>query len=95
VATPDAPTRLAVTSVTSSRISIRWRDNADTESGYQIERKTGSTGTWSQIASVGPNVSTFTDTTLKARTTYYYRVRAFNSGGTSSYSNEVSGTTTR
>lgn len=87
-ATPVAPSRLASTGASASRVSLVWRDNSSNESGFRIERRIGS-GAWSQIASVGTNVNTFANTGLMSSTNYEYRVRAFNKSGTSAYSNRV------
>jgi regulation of enolase protein 1 (concanavalin A-like superfamily) len=51
------------------------------------------TGTYAQIALTAANIVSFVDPTLSASTTYCYRVRAYNSGGNSAYSNEVCVTT--
>jgi sugar lactone lactonase YvrE/fibronectin type 3 domain-containing protein len=93
-AAPAAPTNLSVTAVTNDQIGISWVDNATTETGFKIERKTGPGGTYSQIATAGADVTTYSNTGLTGNTTYYYRVSAFNAGGDSGYSNEVSATTT-
>ena len=45
------------------------------------------------ILEVGPNVTSFADTTLFPITTYTYRVRAFNLDGYSFYSNPAAATT--
>ena len=82
-----------VTATTSSSVALQWTDTPANESGFRIERKTGAGGTWSQIASVGKDVTTYTNTGRAVNTTYHYRVRAYNAGGTSPYSNETSGTT--
>jgi hypothetical protein len=79
--------------VTSSSISLTWADNASSESGFQIERRTGAFGAWNLVATVAANVTTFTDTGLQRRVTYRYRVRAFNASGVSAYSNVVTATT--
>jgi hypothetical protein len=89
---PAAPTGLTVSSRGKDGLALAWTDNAGTESGFKIERKTGS-GSYAQIASVGPNVRKYTDSGLAGRTTYTYRVRAYNAAGDSGYSNEASGTT--
>jgi hypothetical protein len=47
-------------------------------------------GGFIQVATVGANVRTYTDNTLFRKTTYFYRVRAANSGGKSGFSNVVS-----
>ena len=90
---PAAPSGLAATALSSSSIRINWTDNANNETGFKIERKTGAGGTYSQIATVGANTTTFTNTGLSATTTYFYRVRATNLGGDSAFSAEASATT--
>ncbi len=96
---PSPPTILAVISVISvisvsiSKIYLIWIDNSYGETGFKIERKTGSEGTYSQIATVDANVTSYIDTGLSKETTYYYRVMAYNGSGNSSYSNEASDTT--
>lgn len=53
--------------------------------GVRIERKTDG-GSWSQIASVSWDVTTWTDNTTSADHAYAYRVRSYNPDATSSYS---------
>lgn len=87
---PSTPSNLTAQAVFPSQINLTWQDNSNNENGFKIERKTGATGTYSQIATVSANVSSYSNTGLTANTTYYYRVRAYNTAGNSSYSNEVS-----
>jgi Divergent InlB B-repeat domain len=67
-------------------LTLTWQDNSTNEDGFKIER--GVSGSYAEIASVGPNIQSYTDTSILAGTTYCYRVRAFNSYGISSPSNE-------
>src|SRR6185369_8688950 len=90
---PAAPSGLTATAVSSSQINLAWTDNANNETGFKIERKTGAGGTYAQIATVGANVTTYNNSGLAASTTYYYRVRATNSIGDSAFSNEANATT--
>ncbi|MCL4476730.1 MAG: carboxypeptidase regulatory-like domain-containing protein [Nitrospirae bacterium] len=90
---PAAPTNLGATAVSSSQINLSWTDNSNNETGFKIERKTGVGGVYSQIGTVGASMTTYSDTGLAANTTYYYKVRAYNAGGDSSYSNEANATT--
>jgi hypothetical protein len=87
------PSSLAATAVSVSQINLAWRDNSADETGFKIERKTGATGTYAQIATVAANIVTYTNTGLTTKTTYYYRVRAYNATGNSPYSNEAHATT--
>jgi List-Bact-rpt repeat protein len=77
----------------AAQLTLSWTDNSTNEDGFSIERKTGTTGTYAIVATVGTNVTSFVDTTLSDNTTYCYRVQDFNSAGLSSYSNEACGTT--
>ena len=90
---PSAAADLSGSSVSSTEIRLIWRDNSNNEDGFKIERRLGSTGNWSQIATVGANVVTCNDAGLSPETTYQYRVRAYSEAGNSDYSNSVSVTT--
>ncbi len=92
VTLPAAPTNLAATAASGSRIDLAWTDMSDNETGFRIDRKSG-TDAFSQIATVGANVNIYSDTGLTPLTAYTYRVGAFNSAGVSGYSNEASATT--
>ena len=87
-ATPAAPTNLVATTFSTTQINLSWTDNSSDETGFRIERCTGAGCTnFAQVAEVGSNVTTFANTGLTKNTTYTYRVRAFNAGGNSAYSN--------
>jgi hypothetical protein len=84
---PAAPTSLT-TGSTGLQVNLAWYDNAVNESGYNLERCTGDTCTnFTQLVVLGQNVRAYDDSAVVANTTYRYRVRAFNDGGTSAYSN--------
>ena len=67
--------------------TLSWRDNSNNETGFTIERAASGSSTFTQVASVAVNASTFKDTVSKGA--YVYRVRAFNGSATSTYSNSV------
>ena len=69
-------------------LRLAWNDNSNNEDGFKIERKTGTTGTFSQIATVGVNITSYSDTNLIDGATYCYRLAAFNSAGSSAYTPE-------
>ncbi len=90
---PSAPSGLSATAVSSSQINLSWTDNSSNETGFRIERKIGSGGTYGEITTVGAGVTSYNNTSLSASTNYYFRVRAYNGTGNSAYSNEANATT--
>jgi len=86
---PNAPTLLPATAASFNQINLSWNDNSNGESGYSIERALAIGGPYAVVGTTGSNVSTYQDKGLLENTTYYYQVRAFNSGGNSAYSNQV------
>jgi len=90
---PTAPDNLSASSPSQTQINLSWTDNSTNELGFEIERKNGSGGAYSQVATLGENITSYTDTGLTESTTYYYRVRAYNAAGNSVYSNEDNATT--
>ena len=91
---PTAPSNLTATAASSSTINLGWTDNATNEIGQRIERSTGSNANYAFLTNVVAGITTFTDTALLDGTQYYYRIKAFNTGGFSTYSNEQSAITT-
>jgi hypothetical protein len=89
------PSSLTATALSSSRVRLNWNDRSATETGFDIERSPLTDTHFTQIATVGANTTSFTDTGLSASTKYYYRVRAYNAYTTSSYSSEKHVTTLR
>jgi len=76
----------------ASQLQLNWIDNSTNEDGFKIERAVGSAGTFSQVAIVIANTTTYPDTNVTPGTQYCYRVRAYNSGGDSAYSNAACAT---
>jgi type 1 fimbria pilin len=90
---PTAPDNLSAVAVSSTEIRLSWDDNADNEEGFEIERRSENETDFSPLDAVGADIVQYTDTGLSADTTYFYRVNAVNSRGSSGYSNIVSATT--
>jgi hypothetical protein len=83
---PLEPSTLEAEAVSSSSIKLIWTDNATNEIGFKIERQSGEEP-FVEIARSGANTETFTDEKLMASTEYSYRIAAYNSLGSSDYSN--------
>jgi hypothetical protein len=96
ITVPATPTNLMATGVSGSQINLAWTDNSSNEDGFKIERCQGPACTnFVQIATVGAGITSYSSTGLTATTTYQYRVRAYNTGGDSAYSNTASATTSQ
>jgi hypothetical protein len=91
---PAAPNTLVVTAAGPRQINMTWRDNSTTEQGFAVERTVAGTGSsnYQTVATLPANSTSFSDTTVSPGTTYGYRIRAFNSIG-SSYSSSQFATT--
>jgi extracellular elastinolytic metalloproteinase len=87
--TPIAPSGLVVTVPSQNgRLILNWTDNSNNESGFKIERCTGANCTnFAPLVTVGAGVTSYTNSNLSRRTTYGYRVYAYNASGNSTYSN--------
>ena len=92
---PNAPTGLSGTVVTNRRIDLSWTDKASNETSFFLERATNSSFTQNlAITTLGTNATSYQDSAVGPSTTYFYRIRAYNSAGYSAYSNVVNYTTT-
>lgn len=91
---PSAPDGLTALAMNSDEIALNWNDNADSEQGFKIDRKTGAGGTYTEIATVAANTTDYNDNSaLTEGTLYYYRVRSYYGASYSSYSNEATTST--
>ena len=90
----SAPTNLtdAASTTGAGIINLSWTDNASIEDSYAVERSFDNIN-WAHIASTSANAVSYSDSGLSLGTLYYHRVRAYNAGGFSSYSNTASATT--
>jgi len=90
---PQAPSGLTVNPVSASSLALDWDDNSANETGFIVERRSGSSGSFSRIDSLGADTSEYTDSGLQAGSLYQYRICAYNPGGESGYSNTAGGST--
>lgn len=88
-AVPVAPSNLCVTTFSDNFISLSWTDNSSNENGFELWRSLNGSS-FSKIETLSPNVTNCTDLSLSPNTTYYYKIKAYNDGGYSNYSNTVS-----
>lgn len=82
---PDGvPSGVAVTALSSGQIQILWQDNSSNEEGFKISRYTANDG-WADLTETAAGVNQYTDSGLQPKTSYCYRIAAFNSVGTTAY----------
>jgi len=86
----SAPSNLTATAISPSQIDLQWQGSLGAD-GYEIERSVTTNTGYSLVATVGLNVTAYSDMGLSQSTTYWYRVRAMNTiGDRSAYSNVAS-----
>ena len=90
---PTAPSALSTTALSHSEIALSWNDQSADETGFELERSLDNGQSWAALATLGANVTAYTDQGLTAETAYGYRVRAIGVGGASAYSNSILVTT--
>src|SRR5436190_22358576 len=73
ITTLSAPTSLTATAVSSSQINLTWTDTSASESGYKIEQSAVDNLHYTEIATVGANVTAYNASGLNEATKYYYR----------------------
>jgi hypothetical protein len=92
LAPPYPPTNLSAVLVGLVKVDLRWTDKSSDETGFRVERRTGS-GPYVALPDLEDNVRYLYEDDLEYATTYTYRVRSFNGFGFSPPSNEVRLTT--
>lgn len=74
----------------AASLTLTWQDMSTNEDGFNVQKKveacTGA-GAFAQLAAVGVNVITYSDLAIVEGNTYAYRVNAYNTAGTSAWSN--------
>ena len=84
---PSAPTAFTASAASASRVVLAWTDTSGNETGFRIQRCTGSKCTnFAFLTTVGANVTIYPDNGLSASTSYRYRIQAYNDVGDSAWS---------
>lgn len=89
---PEAPANLSAVSSAGNEIFLTWEDNSMVEKGFQLESSLDNI-TFQKIADFNTNVTSYYHNDLSQGTTYYYRIRSYNSFGTSDFTPVVEVTT--
>jgi hypothetical protein len=86
VSPPDAPTGFTAGAITHNSLAFSWTDVATDETGYKVEYKEASSGTWLEGNYALPaDTTSYTQTGLVPETLYDVRIAAFNDDGDSSW----------
>ena len=85
---PAAPTDLAATEVSASEIDLAWSHPSNDESGFSIERRLDVESIFAPLTTT--TGTAYSDMGLSPGTVYHYRVDAYNTAGSSDYSNVAS-----
>ncbi|HVS96518.1 MAG TPA: fibronectin type III domain-containing protein [Puia sp.] len=88
-----SPADLRALTVTQTTVSLQWQDRSAIETGYEVWRASDNSGSYSLIATLPANSTTYVDKGLTRGTNYYYIVRAVNGSSHSNYSSPLALTT--
>jgi hypothetical protein len=77
---PVAASDASAITLSSSSIQLNWNDNADSETGFRIERRV-SGGTYTTLTTVEADTESYTDSNCAAGITYDYQIIATNDDG--------------
>jgi large repetitive protein len=81
-----APARLTVRATSRTTATLTWRDKAQGEESYVVERATSRRGPFQVIANLPAGSTSDQVTGLNPGTAYFFRVRAVAGSQTSPYS---------
>lgn len=91
--TIDSPATLSATATNSMMVQLTWIDSTADVNGYNLESQVWN-GEWVVVASLGPDVTSYTDAVgIEPLKAYTYRIRAFKGAQYSSYSNQATAST--
>jgi hypothetical protein len=88
---PEAPSDVRAYLAPGERVRITWRDNSKNEDGFEVERRThymDEPGRFQTVYKAAKDAKEYTHPSrIREGEVTYFRVRALNSVGPSSYSN--------
>lgn len=90
---PAAASNLKAAATVCNQIKLTWTDNSVNESGFEISRSNSLNGTYTLLATVNANTTSYINSGLTRNKRYYYRVRAVNNYGNSAWSNKANAVT--
>jgi uncharacterized protein (TIGR03437 family) len=87
------PTNLQTVAVSQTQVNLTWNAANTNATSFQIQRKTGTTGTYAALVTLPSTATAYQDATVTANTMYVYRMQSQASSGVSAYSIESTVTT--
>jgi hypothetical protein len=93
--TPPAPTNLSATALSQRRIQLRWTNNSSAQAAVSLERCASPCTSFVEVARLDGSATSVIDRGLASRTSYSYRIRAYDGTAWSPYSASVTVTTLR
>ena len=94
ICSPAAPYNLTASTTITDHINLHWTDNSSNETGFQVEWSPDGRDRLDSSTHGRPEcIQDYPDAGLSCGVDRYYRVRAYNTGGSSSYTNVAHGST--
>jgi hypothetical protein len=78
---PTAASDLQITSITSTTMNLTWTDNSSDETGFAVYRSIDDGATYSYLAMVAANTTTYSASGLTGGSSYYWKLFAITEGG--------------
>jgi Divergent InlB B-repeat domain len=82
---------LTTQAAVASQLQLTWIDNSGGQAAFQVVRRVSTDTTYTVLTQQPAGVTAYGDGTVAAGITYCYRVQAYDTAGSSPYSNEACG----
>jgi len=90
---PDAPGNLTAEAVSMTEIDLTWEDHSTNEESFEIQESRQTQGNWNTLTTMPADRESTRLYSKTSGTRYFYRIRAVNQYGNSSFSNIAETTT--
>ncbi|MDP8239614.1 MAG: fibronectin type III domain-containing protein [Candidatus Hatepunaea meridiana] len=90
---PLAPIGLTGEVLSPTEIRLTWNDRSQNEQGFEIHESIGDQSNFQLVDETEADIYSITLTGKQPATTYYYKVRGYNQGGTGEFSSSTDVTT--